>query len=37
MFPTGTFLNKSLDPLPTLGDFKDFDIDLSVQGAAGNH
>ena len=28
---------KSLDPVPELGDIKDFDIDLSVQGAAGNN
>ena len=27
---------KSPDPLPQLSDIKDFDIDLSVQGAAGN-
>ena len=28
---------KSLDPVPELGDIKDFYINLSVQGAAGNY
>ena len=28
---------KSINPVPELGDIKDFDIDLSVQGAAGNY